>query len=283
MPSACRRAGRGRTASSRGQPYHLATACRDHAIPFDAGAANTGGSAPIRLEHTMDSLFNRNTNDVASNESGATGATPQHVANDAPATVVNPLYAGERAGESAAPASSPAATSDACAYVAEPAPQQTVPAKECDGKQPGRAANLLLVATLAAVCGLAGGLAGSAIMSAATGGSTQAVQGGMGGGQGGMQGSGTQDGGAPSAGGTTDNSEGAANGSARVVRRPRARPMPTARATLRRTARPTAQTALRAMCLRARAIALLPRRLPFPPSHPHVRTERHDHDQAWHH
>lgn len=145
----------------------------------------------------MDSLFNRNT-DVASNESGATGATPQHAPSDASATVVNPLYAGEPAGEHAASAGSPAPTSDACAYVAEPAPQQATPSKEGDGKQPSRAANLLLVATLAAVCGLAGGLAGGAIMSAATGGSTQAAQGGMGGGQGGMQGGGTQDGGAPS-------------------------------------------------------------------------------------
>lgn len=161
----------------------------------------------------MDSLFNRNTNDVASNESGATGATPQHAINDAPAAVVNPLYAEEPAGEHAASANSPAATSDACAYVAEPAPQQTVPTKERDGKQPGRAANLLLVATLATVCGLAGGLAGGAIMSAATGGSTQAAQGGMGGGQGGMQGGGAQDGGAPSADGTANSSEGAANGS----------------------------------------------------------------------
>lgn len=161
----------------------------------------------------MDSLFNRNTNDVANNESTSTGAMPQYAVSDAPATVVNPLYAGESAGEHAASANSPAATSDACAYVAEPAPQQTVPTKECDGKQPGRAANLLLVATLAAVCGLAGGLAGGAIMSAATGGSTQAAQGGMGS-QGGMQGGGMQDGGAPSANGTTDSSEGTANGNA---------------------------------------------------------------------
>ena len=123
----------------------------------------------------MDSLFNRNTNDVASNESGATGAMLQYAVSDAPATIVNPLYAGEPAGESAAPASSPAPTSDACAYVAEPAPQQAIPTKECDGKQPGRAANLLLVATLAAVCGLAGGLAGGAIMSAATGGSLSLI------------------------------------------------------------------------------------------------------------
>lgn len=154
----------------------------------------------------MDSLFNRNTNSVASNESGTTGATSQHAASDAPAAVVNPLYAGEPVGESATLASSPATTSDACAYVAEPAPQQVTPTKECDGKQPGRAANLLLVATLAAVCGLAGGLAGGAIMSAATGGSTQAVQGGM-------QGGGMQGGGAPTADGTTGNSEGSANGS----------------------------------------------------------------------
>lgn len=158
----------------------------------------------------MDSLFNRNTNDIASNESSATGATTRHAASDAPATVVNPLYAGESAGERAASANSPTPTSDARAYVAEPAPQQAIPTKECDGKQPGRAANLLLVATLAAVCGLAGGLAGGAIMSAATGGSTQAAQGG----QGGMQGGGMQGGGAPSADGTTGNSEGAANGSA---------------------------------------------------------------------
>ena len=149
----------------------------------------------------MDSLFNRNTNDVASNESTSTEAMPQYAVSDAPATVINPLHAGESAGEHAASANSPAATSDACAYVAEPAPQQAIPTKECDGKQPGRAANLLLVATLAAVCGLAGGLAGGAIMSAATGGSTQAAQGGMGGG-------------AQGADGTTGNSEGAANGSA---------------------------------------------------------------------
>ena len=153
----------------------------------------------------MDSLFNRNTNDVASNESGTTGATSQHAASDAPAAVVNPLYAGEPVGESATLASSPAATSDACAYVAEPAPQQVTPTKECDGKHPGRATNLLLVATLATVCGLAGGLAGGAIMSAATGGSTQAAQGGM-------QGGGAQDGGAPSADGTTNSSEGTAGG-----------------------------------------------------------------------
>lgn len=158
----------------------------------------------------MDSLFNRNTNDVASNESTSTGAMPQHAASDMPATIVNPLYANESADEHSTPAGSPAPTSDARAYVAGPAPQQTVPTKECDGKQPGRAANLLLVATLAAVCGLAGGLAGGAIMSAATGGSTQAAQGGMGG----MQDGGAQGGGAPSADGTTGNSEGAANGSA---------------------------------------------------------------------
>ena len=163
----------------------------------------------------MDSLFNRNTNSVASNESGATGATPQHAMNDAPAAVVNPLYAEEPAGEHAASAGSPTPTSDARAYVAEPAPQQATPAKEDDGKQPGRAANLLLVATLAAVCGLAGGLAGGAIMSATTGGSTQAAQGGMSGGQGGMQDGGAQDGGAPGTDSTTDNSsEGTAGGSA---------------------------------------------------------------------
>ena len=103
----------------------------------------------------MDSLFNRNTNDVAGNESTSTGAMPQHAASDMPATTVNPLYANESADEHSTPAGSPAPTSDARAYVAGPAPQQTVPTKECDGKQPGRAANLLLVATLAAVCGLA--------------------------------------------------------------------------------------------------------------------------------
>lgn len=168
----------------------------------------------------MDSPFNRNANDVASNESGTTGATSQHAASNAPAAVVNPLYAEEPAGEHAASAGSPTLTSDARAYVAEPAPQQTAPTKECDGKQPGRAANLLLVATLAAVCGLAGGLAGGAIMSAATGGSTQASQGGMGG-HGGMQSGGTQDGGAPSgqaptgapdASGSSDGSADSSNG-----------------------------------------------------------------------
>ena len=39
----------------------------------------------------MDSLFNRNTNDVASNESGTTGATSQHAASDVSSAVVNPL------------------------------------------------------------------------------------------------------------------------------------------------------------------------------------------------
>ena len=63
----------------------------------------------------MDSLFNRNTNDVASNEVGAAGATTQHAASDMPATIVNPLYAGESAGEHVAPAGSPAPISDACA------------------------------------------------------------------------------------------------------------------------------------------------------------------------
>lgn len=177
--------------------------------PFDAGAVGTGGSAPIRLEHTMDSLFNRNTDGATGSENTKPNTASQHAASDVPATIVNPLYAGEPAGESTVPADSPAPTSDACAYVAEPAPQQAVPTKECDGKQPGRAANLLLVATLAAVCGLAGGLAGGAIMSAATGGSAQATQGGMGGGQGGMQGGGT-----PSADGTTGNGDEASNGSA---------------------------------------------------------------------
>ena len=157
----------------------------------------------------MDSLFNRNTNDVASNESGAIGATSQHTVGDAPATIVNPLYAGEPAGESTIPADSPTPAPDTRAYVAEPAPQQATPTKEGDGKQPGRAANLLLVATLAAVCGLAGGLAGGAIMSAATSGSAQSALGGMGGGQGGMQGGGT-----PSADGTTGNGDEASNGSA---------------------------------------------------------------------
>lgn len=157
----------------------------------------------------MDSLFNRNTDGVTSSENSEPNTASQHAASDAPATVVNPLYAGESVGEHAASIGSPAPVPDARAYVAEPAPQQTVSAKEHGSKQPSHAANLLLVATLAAVCGLAGGLAGGAIMSAATGGSTQAAQGGMGGGQGG----GTQDGGAPSADRTTGNSEDAANGS----------------------------------------------------------------------
>lgn len=99
---------------------------------------------------------------------------------------MNPPYAGESTGEHAAPISSPAPAPDARAYVAEPAPQQTVSTKECDGKQPGRA-----------------------IMSAATGGSTQAAQGGMGRRQGGMQGSG-----APSADGVANSSgDGASDGS----------------------------------------------------------------------
>ena len=184
-------------------------ACRDHATPFDAGAANAGGSAPIRLENTMDNLFNTDAAGVTSSESAEPNTASQHAASDVTAAVVNPLYAGESVGEHAASISSPAPASDTCAYVAEPAPQQTAPTKECDGKQPGRATNLLLVATLAAVCGLAGGLAGGAIMSAATGGSTQAAQGGMGGRRGGMR-----DGGAPSADGATGNDDGASDGNA---------------------------------------------------------------------
>lgn len=222
----------------------------------------------------MDSLFNRNTNDVASNESGTTGATSQHAASDAPAAVVNPLYAGEPVGESATLASSPAATSDACAYVAEPAPQQVTPTKECDGKQPGRAVNLLLVATLAAVCGLAGGLAGGAIMSAATGGSTQAVQGGM-------QGGGMQGGGAPSANGTTGNSEGTANGSAPSGQVPTGAPDASGSS----DASADGSTGESSNGAPSDAPAgtgdnSAPRRLPFPPSHSLVHIERHDHDQA---
>lgn len=157
----------------------------------------------------MDSLFNRNTNDVASNGDTETSATPQRAASGASATVVNPLYTSEPAGEHSAPAGSSAPTPDARAYVAEPVPQQTISTKEHDDKRPSRAANLLLVATLGTVCGLAGGLAGGAIMNAATGGSAQAAQGGMGGGQGGMQG-----GGAPSTDGATGNGNGASDGSA---------------------------------------------------------------------
>lgn len=154
----------------------------------------------------MDSLFNRNTDGVTGSESAEPNTASQHAASDVPATVVNPLYAGESAGEHAMPAGTSAPAPDARAYVAEPAPQQAIPVQKHNGKQPGRAANLLLVATLAAVCGLAGGLAGGAIMSTATGGSAQAAQGGMGGGQGGM----------PGADGTTGDgtSEGTANGNA---------------------------------------------------------------------
>lgn len=159
----------------------------------------------------MGSLFNRNTDGVTCSESAEPNTASQHAVSDVPATVVNPLYAGESAGEHAMPAGTSAPAPDARAYVAEPAPQQAIPVQEHNGRQPGRAANLLLVATLAAVCGLAGGLAGGAIMSAATGGSAQATQGGMGGGQGGMQG-----GGMPGADGTTGDgtSEGTANGNA---------------------------------------------------------------------
>lgn len=159
----------------------------------------------------MDSLFNRNTDGVTGSESAEPNTASQHAASDVPATVVNPLYAGESAGECAMPAGTSAPAPDTRAYVAEPVPQQAIPVQEHNGKQPSRAANLLLVATLAAACGLAGGLAGGAIMSAATGGSAQATQGGMGGGQGGMQG-----GGMPGADGTTGDgtSEGTANGNA---------------------------------------------------------------------
>lgn len=157
----------------------------------------------------MGSLFNRNSDGVTGSESAEPNTTSQHAASDVPATVVNPLYAGESAGERAMPAGTSAPAPDTRAYVAESAPQQTVSTKEHDDKQLSRAANLLLVATLASVCGLAGGLAGGAIMSAATSGSAQAAQGGMGGGQGGMQG-----GGAPSADGATGNGNGASDGSA---------------------------------------------------------------------
>ena len=150
----------------------------------------------------MDSLFNSNTDGVTGSESAEPNTASQHAASDVPATVVNPLYAGESAGEHAMPADTSAPAPDTRAYVAEPAPQQVAPAKERDGKQSGRATNLLLVATLAAVCGLAGGLAGGAIMSAATGGSAQAAQGGMQGGR------------APNADGATGNSNGASDGSA---------------------------------------------------------------------
>lgn len=185
-------------------------ACQDHAVPFDTGAVNAGGSAPIRLENTMDSLFDSNTDGVTGSESAEPNTASQHAANDVPATVVNPLYAGESAGEHAMPTGTSAPAPDTRAYVAEPAPRKTVSTKEYDVKQPSRAANLLLVATLAAVCGLAGGLAGGAIMSAATGGSAHAAQGGMGGGQGGMQGGGT-----PSADGVTNSSgDGAADSTA---------------------------------------------------------------------
>ena len=107
----------------------------------------------------MDSLFNRNTDSVTGGESAEPNTASQHAASDVPVAVVNPLYAGESAGEHAMPAGTSAPAPDTCVYVAEPAPQQTAPTKEYDGKQPGRAANLLLVATLAAVCGLAGGAA----------------------------------------------------------------------------------------------------------------------------
>lgn len=105
----------------------------------------------------MGSLFNRNTDGVTGSKSAEPNTASQHAASDVPATVVNPLYAGESAGEHAMPAGTSAPAPDTRAYVAEPAPQQTVSTKEHDDKQPSRAANLLLVATLAAVCGLAGG------------------------------------------------------------------------------------------------------------------------------
>lgn len=151
----------------------------------------------------MDSLFNSNTDGVTGSKSAEPNTASQHAASDVPATVVNPLYTGESAGEHAMPAGTSASAPDTRAYVAEPALQQTGSTKEYDDKQPSRAANLLLVATLAAVCGLAGGLAGGAIMSAATGGTAQAAQGGM------------QGGGAPSADGVTNSSgDGASDGSA---------------------------------------------------------------------
>lgn len=128
----------------------------------------------------MDNLFKRATDGATSSENIETDATPQQAAGAASVTVVNPLYAAEPTGEHAVPAGSPAPGPDDRAYVAEPAltPQPTTPTDNHNGNQPGRTANLLLIATLAAVCGLAGGLAGGAIMSAATDGSAQMAQGG---------------------------------------------------------------------------------------------------------
>ena len=79
------------------------------------------------------------------------------------------------------------------------------------GKRPGRGTNLLLVATLAAVCGLAGGLAGGAIMSAVSGGSAGDTQMAQGGGQ---QGGGTAPGGNGTSSSDSSSSDGASGNGA---------------------------------------------------------------------
>lgn len=57
----------------------------------------------------MDSLFNRNTDGVTGSESAEPNTASRHAASDVPATVVNPLYAGESDGE---PAGTPAPAPD---------------------------------------------------------------------------------------------------------------------------------------------------------------------------
>ena len=125
------------------------------------------------------------------------GTSPAHAAAAAPAASANVdprAYAASDGSSAGYPiAAVTPAEDDVTRDAVEPeadswqetlAPAVT-PAPEERGKHPGRGTNLLLVATLAAVCGLAGGLAGGAIMSAVSGngGGTQMAQGGMGGGQ----------------------------------------------------------------------------------------------------
>ena len=91
------------------------------------------------------------------------------------------------------------------------APDQNGAFDSDGGKRPGRGTNLLLVATLAAVCGLAGGLAGGAIMSAVSGGSAGDTQMAQGGGQ---QGGGTAPGGNGTSSSDSSSSDGASGNGA---------------------------------------------------------------------
>ena len=148
--------------------------------------------------------MNETTNGTLGNAIGAApvnplyGTNPAHAASTTSATHVTDgpkAYTADEETPASYTAAAVAPTGDVSARSAvepakdswqEPLGPTIAPAPEERGKHPGRGANLLLVATLAAVCGLAGGLAGGAIMSAVSGsgaGNTPMAQGGAGGGQ----------------------------------------------------------------------------------------------------